>query len=565
MKILLAILLVALPLLAAAGLVRLIELSFSRTRLATRISDAEAILVGLPIAGGLLHLSGLFSVTIPGMLAILVPLAIVGLVRLRIPRDVPRVHGSLEIAGAAVIAGALIVGFLLAIAPPFMRDEVAYHLAVPAVWAVEGRVVELPLMSHSYFPFGFESIYPLHLLVLGKVWGGIAVHLLHLIVAGVAVMLCLRLSGSWALTAAIASTPVLLATAGAAMLEWPLIGVTLVMIASLKRAEPDRLLLALAVAAGLMLKYTFPLIAAVVLAGLVRRPMMRSLVAPILIGLALGSLFYVRNAVWTGNPVEPLLAGETEEITRYRTSEGSVPLPWGYVFDPVQFDESTGLAIWMIIVAGGIVALRRGRDARLLLFAAGSIAILAIVGPAARILMPFAVIAALEAWRRGFAPPSRVMHGLALVTLILAVSQLVVTAGITLSLRPWEVITGGRSAEEWIAGRREAHRAVLWLNQTLTENDRAFIVGIPELFWVDGSPRGGGNADFDRVSRYLAAPGFEERLVSDGITHVAVEGEARTSGEYPAPSDPVPGEIISQLPDGSTLWRLSAPGARRHR
>lgn len=565
MKFLLAILLVALPILAAAGLVRLIELSFSRMRMATRISGAEAILVGLPIAGGLLHLCGLFSVTIPGILAILVPLAIVGLVRLRISHNLPRVHGTLELAGAAVIAGGLVVAFLLALAPPFMRDEVAYHLAVPAVWVAEGRVVELPLMSHSYFPGGFESIYPLHLLVLGKVWGGIAVHLLHLIVAGVAVILSLRLSGSWALTAAIVSTPVLLATAGAAMLEWPLIGVTLVMIASLKREEPDRLLLALAVAAGLMLKYTFPLIAAVVLLGLVRRPMLRSLIAPILIGMALGSLFYVRNAVWTGNPVEPLLAGETEEIARYRTSEGSVPLPWGYVFDPAQFDESTGLAIWMIIVAGGIVALRRGGDSRLLLFAVGSMVILAIVGPAARILMPFAVIAALEAWRRGYASPSRMMHGFALVTLVLAVAQLVVTAGVAVALRPWEVIAGGRSAEEWIAQRREAHRAVLWLNQTLTENDRAFIVGIPEMFWVDGSPRGGGNADFDRISRYLAAPGFEERLVTDGITHVAVEGEARMSGEYPAPSAPVPGEVVSQLPDGSTLWRLTEPGARRRR
>ncbi len=101
----------------------------------------------------------------------------------------------------------LVCAFVAAQAPPSSLDELAYHLAVPHSWVLEGRAVELPLLSHSYFPLGIESADLLPLLLLGAADGGVASHFLHLFAAIAATLLVARRTRSWLATAAIVTTP----------------------------------------------------------------------------------------------------------------------------------------------------------------------------------------------------------------------------------------------------------------------------------------------------------------------------------------------------------------------
>jgi hypothetical protein len=87
--------------------------------------------------------------------------------------------GLPHIAILAVLACA----FVAAQAPPSSLDELAYHLAVPHTWVLEGRAVALPLLSHSWFPLGIESADLPSLSLLGAIDGGIASHFLHLFAA----------------------------------------------------------------------------------------------------------------------------------------------------------------------------------------------------------------------------------------------------------------------------------------------------------------------------------------------------------------------------------------------
>ena len=62
--------------------------------------------------------------------------------------------------------------FVLTLAPPTGADydSLVYHLAVPAQYAREGRIVELRFDHHSYFPFTMEMLYGVALQLRGPVF-----------------------------------------------------------------------------------------------------------------------------------------------------------------------------------------------------------------------------------------------------------------------------------------------------------------------------------------------------------------------------------------------------------
>ena len=62
--------------------------------------------------------------------------------------------------------------FALTLAPPtgLDYDSLVYHLAVPAQYAREGRIVELRFDHHSYFPFTMEMLYGVALQLRGPVF-----------------------------------------------------------------------------------------------------------------------------------------------------------------------------------------------------------------------------------------------------------------------------------------------------------------------------------------------------------------------------------------------------------
>jgi len=400
-------------------------------------------------------------------------------------------HPSSLFLGVAAI---LACGFVAAQAPPVTLDELAYHVAVPWQWTLEGRAVELPLSSHSYFPLGIESADLPLFAILGQVRGGIASHFLHLLAAIATIAVIARRTQSWLVTAAIATTPALAITAGWSLVDWPLAGLFVVLFVALESDDVDTA--SAATAAGLLVKYTFLPFA--LIAWLLARKRPRW---PVLIGL----LFFVRNLVLTGNPVMPFFSADAPHVAGFRELALA-----DYIFDGAFIDESLGASLLALAVfASGRIALASLACGVALIFLA----------PSARILVPYFAVAAMSA-----APALRKRLFSALIGLAIVIQTFLVI-WMTGRSNAFSLLAAATTDEQYVAGARPASHAIVWLNATLPPGSRTLVVGAGETFWLERRARGGGNLDGARMSRYLdlqTPEALRARLRGDGITHVAV-------------------------------------------
>jgi hypothetical protein len=383
---------------------------------------------------------------------------------------------------------------VVAQAPASSLDELAYHLAVPHTWALEGRAIELPLLSHSYFPLGIESADLPLLSVLGSTSGGTASHFLHLFAAIAVTLVVARRTGSWLATAAIITTPALAITAGWSLVDWPLIGLFAVLWIALE--SDDRRTASAATAAGLLVKYTFLPFA--IMAWVLRRKVPSWIV---LVGL----VFFARNLILTGNPIAPFLAGDEPHVVGYRVAALA-----DYVFDGDFIDESIGASLLVLApFATGLLPLAT--------LAAG--VVLFLLAPSSRILLPFFVGPALSG-----APALR-KRVVAALTVTAVVMQTFLVIWFTARGGSFSLLAATATEEEFLRKQRSSFASVEWLNQVVPARSRMLVVGLNETYWFARPVRGGGNFDGARVSRYLDLPNtaaLRERLRRDGITHVAV-------------------------------------------
>jgi hypothetical protein len=471
-------------------------------------------LVGYPIFGALCFLIGTVRVSAWTMLPLVLIFGAVGLWALVLRRRAwesapPGVASPLTIFSMIAIAFVIIGAFIAAQSPPASLDELAYHLAVPHAWAVDGRASDLPLISHSYFPLGIESADLPLFVALDQTEGGISSHFVHLLAALATMVLLLRFARRhggdgehhWLVVAAIVTTPALALTAGWSLVDWPLAGITLALISSLE--ENDEATIAAAVAAGLLTKYTF--IPLLLVALLVTRRW-----RPAIPGMIVGSVFFIRNLVLTGNPIAPFFSSLAPHVTGYRA--GSL---LDYLFADSFLDESLGIALIVLcVLASGRIAWSFLAVAVVLFFTA----------PSSRILLPFLLIPALTSltmfaartWAR------RVLVGLLVVAIALQVWLIAIYVDRT---QTFTLISGRLSDEEFMKHARPSYPAIAWLNSALPHGSRTLVVGLNETYWFLRSTRGGGNFDSARMSAYLTADtpdALRQRLLGDGITHVAV-------------------------------------------
>src|SRR5437660_2890033 len=160
-------------------------------------------LLGYPIFGAVCFLVGTLNVSSWSMGIVLVGCGVGGIYVLvrrfeSRPPVMPAISEPLVLIALAIV---FLCALIAAQAPPSTLDEVAYHLAVPWTWVKEHRAIDLPLISHSYFPLGIESADLPLLSILGQA-GGIASHFVHLAAAIAATALLLRLARGNALAAA---------------------------------------------------------------------------------------------------------------------------------------------------------------------------------------------------------------------------------------------------------------------------------------------------------------------------------------------------------------------------
>jgi len=475
--------------------------ALARAWLAENVDLPRDFLLGYPIFGALCFLAGTLNVSSWSMSIVLVVCGVGGIYVLvrrfeSRPPVMPAISEPLVLIALAIV---FLCALIAAQAPPSSLDELAYHLAVPWTWVKEHRAIDLPLISHSYFPLGIESADLPLLTILGQIGGGIASHFLHLGAAVAATAMLFRLSRGNALAlAAIVTTPALALIAGWSLVDWPLIGICAILVLALD--NDDAATISMAIAAGLLTKYTFVpfAIIAVVVARRWRG---------LLPGIAIGSIFFVRNLILTSNPIAPFLSAAAPHVAGYRA-----PFLSDYVFDGHFLDESLGASLiaactlsvgmlpWILIAVAML----------LFLFA-----------PSSRILLPFLAIPGAMSQR-----PQRLMRvilGLSIVVQLFLIGYFVDRGG-ALSL-----LSATASDAEFLTKQRPSFTTVQSIDALLPADARALVIGLNETYWFARRVRGGGNFDGPRVSHYLEMPTPEAlyaRLKNDGITHVAIVAPA---------------------------------------
>ena len=453
---------------------------------------ARELLIGYPVFGTACFLVGTLNVSSWTMGALLVLAAVGGtyaIVR-RFELRPARVEWSIEPVSLVVIA--LVLGFALVMAqaPASSLDELAYHLAVPWAWVKEHRAIDLPLISHSYFPLGIESAELPLLSMLGQVGGSIASHFVHLVAALATIAMLLRLARGNALAAAaVIATPALALTMGWSLVDVPLVGICAALMLDEETPGP-------AIAAGLLTKYTFVPFALIVM--IVRKDW-RGAIG----GAVLGSIFFWRNLLLTGNPIAPFLGAGAPHVAGFRH-----PYLDEYVFSGSFIDESLGASLL------AACTLSAGALAWILVAAGAALFLLA---PSARVLLPFFAIPAARS-----RPAGRVMRALLVIAIVV---QLFLVAWFVDRGGAFSLLSGGASDQQFLTKARASYASIAALDAELPNSSRTLVIGLNETFWFMHRVRGGGNFDGPRMSRYLEAPMPEalyNRLRADGITHVAV-------------------------------------------
>ena len=462
--------------------------------LARRLRSDIALnfIVGYPIFGAICFLIALLKISSWTMVPIVGVLGGIG--ALSVAAGFSPL-GGLKAAPTLVLALIGISALIEAQAPPSTLDELAYHLAVPWAWVKEGLAIDLPLVSHSYFPLGVESADIPFLVSLGTS-GGVASHFLHLFAAIAVVALLLRTTKDCPImTVAIVATPALALTAGWSLVDWIVLGVSLAFVNALE--EDDAATAAAALAAGMLTKYTFIPIA--IIAILVTRKF-----RGLLPGVAIGSLFFIRNLILTGNPLAPFFGALAPHVAHYRAGA----FLSDYVFDGRFIDESLGASVFIACtLTTGLLPW--------ILLAAG--ALLFFLAPSARLLVPFFAIPAARAL-----PPTRPMR----VLLAIAVAtQLFLVAFFTDRTQAFALMSGRLDEKQYLAQARPSTMTIATLDAALPPSSCTLLIGLGETFWFQHRVRGGGNFDGPRISAYLDAgtpDALYARLRRDGITHVAV-------------------------------------------
>jgi hypothetical protein len=512
---------VSIPLLLAATVALAMAGTGALVRRAKQIDLPLDLLIGYPILGTLCFLMGTLKIsvwTIGPLVALGLLAAIVFLLR-RFSGDTSqppagnkrpkseqappstadrRLPTADSIWPVVAVVAVFVMAFVAAQAPPSSLDELAYHLAVPHTWILEGRAIALPLLSHSYFPLGIESADLFPLLLLGPQDGGVASHFLHLFAALATTLLVARRTKSWLATAAIVTTPALAITAGWSLVDWPLAGLFVALFIALEDDDLDTA--SAATAAGLLTKYTFAPFALVAWAIFWwrehRLPRWQILI---------GAVFFVRNLIVAGNPFAPFFGTDAPHVSGFRALALA-----DYIFEGTFIDEALGASLVMLpVFATGAIALASIVVAIALFFFA----------PSSRILVPFLVVPAMSA-----APELRRRVLSVMIAIAIVVQTFLVTSFVART-HAFSLIDASATEVEYLRKQRPSYAAIEWLNLQLPPESRTLLVGHGETYWFTRRVRGGGNFDGPRISRYLDAPtpeALRERLRKDGITHVAV-------------------------------------------
>lgn len=496
----------------------------------------ETFLIGIAVLGTVTGLAAWISVALVPPLTVIMAVAGVALLwKTRTRFTVP-----LAITPAAVLlVPAVLIGLITAIAPAVAPDELIYKLAVPHAYELYGRMIDLPLNSHSYFVMA-QQLADLPALMLG---GGTAAHLLHfgayLACLAAIVRVARRLNAASAVYVAIvvACTPALMIVSGWAFSEWAVLGLLLISFERYQRwlDEPRDLHLHIAFAAlgaAAAIKYTaLPWIAvfgAIFVIRERRRPRLVAMAASIT--FLFGAFFYIRNLVWTGSPVAPFLLPDAPAVSGYRASGllgGWIDFFTGVdILDARVSDEALGILLPLSMI-GVLFARWSDRATRdLALIGLIQTAILLTMAPVTRNLInglvPVAIVGTVAIVEAALAFGVIARAAAMAILLLGCAAQLILGIGAVGDLLPY--VTGRETPAAFLSRTRPFAGAYAWIDATTKPDARIALIGETRSFYLQRQFVSGGNLDGPRMARWLGqfptpahmANGFREQ----GITHV---------------------------------------------
>ena len=502
---------------------------------------------------------------------------------------------------------------------PFSRefytewDSISYHLADPKLYLQAHRIYYIPWESHSNFAFTAEMWYLFGLMERGTE-GGIPLAKLFHFTCGIGACLAVYAFGMRHLTAKtgllaagiLASTPLVLWEAGTAYAD--LVGaffatLTLFAVANGMANRDERWLRLGAVLMGLTLSTkatalgTVALLAVGLLFWWVRMqgqtPLraVAKVVVWCLLALAVGSPWYIKSAVYTGNPVYPFYSrifpshywntglgdaydasnagfGVGATVKEIHSPTQAVLAPWNLTmyllpghppslkFHPFNDFQSPLAALSPLLLAALFFpAFIRGASGvvrALGLYALCSLILWFVTAEYVRYLLPtLPAFCLLAAWVVARVWEARWRSRYALAGLGVCSVAFTLYVGVELVLLQAPVVFGGQSRDDYITHGFPPYPAMQFINQQLPPGTKLVFYGNPFGFYCD-KPYLWGDAQhstFIPYDTFHDADGLRASLAKIGVTHILVNWRP---GNFPKDAS-VGGEVgwVYALTDGA--------------
>lgn len=286
---------------------------------------------------------------------------------LRDTRENGRLHPA-TIPLLAIGGVVLALQTLINLVPPVARDELTYHLAVPALYLRAGHSIDLPFLMHSYYPMLMEMLYIPFLAQLPAN----APKFLHLACGAAAsallyLYLATRVRPVVALAASVVllSTPTVVALGASAYVDLGLFLYTAVAVIGMLRwsetgRPADLIISALGAGCAAGVKYNGLVVLALIGAAVLVLAPRKDRAAPLRAAVAFGVIallpllpWLLKNAIDTGNPFFPL----------FNDFMGGRSLPRAPAVDVFSYRQALYGETWLEILLVPLRVFVTGRDA----------------------------------------------------------------------------------------------------------------------------------------------------------------------------------------------------------
>lgn len=451
------------------------------------------------------------------------------------------------------------------ILPIIDSDGLRYHLALPKLFLLEGRVFLYPWDIVGAYPQAAEMFYLLGL-QMGSAEAAKWLHFLVVCLGTSAVVMMVggRRSGGFLGGLTYLATPAVLAGASAAFIDgFAMLHVAVAVLGLKRRLHPGAI--GLALAGAVWTKWTVgPAIAGcliVIFIEAAKGQRWRKVLAAVAPVIVLVAPLAMRNLVVTGDPFFPILTGLVKHqvpgvdpalmdtvTQRHRDIPGPLGVPWGTEIAEVEPDEIVG---WHHLV-GLLLLPLLVRDRRVRLAAALVVPYLAVglfFHPSIRLAIPMIWgLAVVE----GVAL-SRLKPTVALVLALVATLPLLTNVGTGSRSVIWEYLGGKATAEDVVERLVPGAEAATFINNQ-PGSGRVMALDFPPPFLFDRGWVAEGLVNRPPLALWLEQGQQSEELLEElenlGVRWIVVTpgyGGGRPESLLPVASSPEEAAVVLRL------------------